>query len=385
MEFIVNPKILKWARENQGLTIAEAAKKIGAKVEKLEQWEDGVEPLPISKLPKVASVYKRATALFLLDKVPTKVYPIEFRRFFDSAETNPAPSTHMAIRSALRLQKYFKELAGSATNPFITFLTGLNINSDSEELAEKIAEYLKIDYTKVFEYRDIYSQLKMWRELIESQNIGVIETGFDTKDARGFMLFDESFPVIVLNSKDSPTARIFTLMHELAHIVFGKSSIDDLSTLLNYEADDKTETKCNYIAGSILTPSKILKQLIQSDTDIKSALRNQEYANAIELIRSKFKVSKEVITRRLLVTDYIEQNDYDQIIKNIRSSYSKYTAKGNGGDYYRNFIKKTGVNFINLVFTSLEDNRISYHDALEILDVKASTFETLQKRMYSYG
>lgn len=351
MEFIVNPKILKWARENQGLSLAEAAKKIGVKIEKLEEWEEAKEELPISKLPKVAQVYKRATALFLLDNVPTEIYPIEFRKFFDSAETSPAPSTHMAIRSALRLQKYFKELSGTTSNPFVKFLTELNISIESEDIAEKIIEYLKIDYKKVFEYRDIYSQLKMWREIIESQNIGVIETGFDTKDARGFMLFDETFPVVVLNSKDSPTARIFTLMHELAHIAFGKSSIDDLSTLLNYEVDDNTEIKCNYIAGSMLAPSKVLTELIDGDGDIKSAFRNQEYLNAVELIRSKFKVSKEVITRRLLVTDYIDQTDYDQLVRNIRSSYSKYKAKGNGGDYYRNFIKKTGVNFINLVFT----------------------------------
>ena len=45
------------------------------------------------------------------------------------------------------------------------------------------------------------------------------------EDARGFALADANPKIIVVNSKDQIEARIFTLLHEFAHILLGETSI----------------------------------------------------------------------------------------------------------------------------------------------------------------
>ena len=53
--------------------------------------------------------------------------------------------------------------------------------------------------------------------------------GIDVDEMRGFALSDHPLPVIVVNKKDSVRGRIFSMLHELAHILLGDSSISDSS------------------------------------------------------------------------------------------------------------------------------------------------------------
>jgi transcriptional regulator with XRE-family HTH domain len=53
----VNPSLMKWARTSAGFSIAEAAKKIGVKEEKIEAWESNEDKPTVVQLRKVAQVY----------------------------------------------------------------------------------------------------------------------------------------------------------------------------------------------------------------------------------------------------------------------------------------------------------------------------------------
>src|SRR5690606_21519622 len=63
----------------------------------------------------------------------------------------------------------------------------------------------------------------------------------DTSEFRGFVLINEYAPAIFLNMQDMPSAIIFTLAHELAHIWLGESAVDDLDIYGN----NPTEILCN--------------------------------------------------------------------------------------------------------------------------------------------
>ena len=56
----------------------------------------------------------------------------------------------------------------------------------------------------------------------------VFQTGEITlEEMRGFTIAERRLPVIVLNAKDSPRGRIFTLMHELTHLMLGQDGVCD--------------------------------------------------------------------------------------------------------------------------------------------------------------
>ena len=75
----INPEVLKWARETAGLTVAEAAEKLGLKdsakasaVEKLQGLEDGKRDVAETTLQKAASLYRRPLIAFYLAAPPAR-------------------------------------------------------------------------------------------------------------------------------------------------------------------------------------------------------------------------------------------------------------------------------------------------------------------------
>lgn len=61
---LVEPSLLKWARERASLSLEDAAHKIGVDLEQLEAWESGEGGLSIPQLKKLADVYKRPLSVF---------------------------------------------------------------------------------------------------------------------------------------------------------------------------------------------------------------------------------------------------------------------------------------------------------------------------------
>ena len=62
-----------------------------------------------------------------------------------------------------------------------------------------------------------------YRNLIENNGISVFQ--YPLIGVRGFSLTDREFPVIVINSGDYPNGKIFSLFHELCHILFNIGGI----------------------------------------------------------------------------------------------------------------------------------------------------------------
>lgn len=75
------------------------------------------------------------------------------------------------------------------------------------------------------------------------------------KDFRGFCIYNELAPVIFINTNDSKSAQLFTLIHELSHLWINGSSLSDLDELNH----DKEEMFCNQVAAEYLVPSIFLK------------------------------------------------------------------------------------------------------------------------------
>ena len=72
-------------------------------------------------------------------------------------------------------------------------------------------------------------------------------TGIQLNEARGFSISDSPLPVIVVNIKDAPRGRIFTLLHEATHIMLKEGGVCDM-----HDADE--EAFCNRVAGAALFP-----------------------------------------------------------------------------------------------------------------------------------
>jgi Zn-dependent peptidase ImmA (M78 family) len=374
---LINPDLLKWARNYISLDVNVAAKKLGIKPDVLLKWESGEESAPISKLKALSETYKWPSAIFLLNDLPPdeKVFK-KFRQLFEQVNklVEMTYDTIMSFREAIRLQGVIREAFNNKDNEFVRNIQTLRNMTDYEKVAEGVRNYLGVSVETVKGLKDSYSALNYWVRSLENQGILVLQKNFPREETRGYLLYDTQVPVIVLNTQDTPNARIFTLWHEVGHIIIGDYSIDTLETLEFEKSSTQEELACNMFASAFLLPKDNVTKESIDYADITLSV--------LGTLAKIFNVSKEVILRRLFELNFLDKEEFFNLLDEVKDSYKTLgEKKSSGGDYYTNFIKNNGYLLINTVFDAYSSNKISYSEALNTLNMKPKTFEKLQAKV----
>ena len=92
------------------------------------------------------------------------------------------------------------------------------------------------------------------------QDLGILvfqARGAEVDEMRGFSVAEEPMPVIVLNTRDAPNGRVFTLFHEFCHLLLRKGGICDLRDRRSHRPEDSAlEVFCNAVAAETLVPRR---------------------------------------------------------------------------------------------------------------------------------
>ena len=258
---IVKPELLKWARESINLTIEAAAQKIGVSSNKLLEWEAGSAPT-IPQLRKVAEVYKRPLAVFFLAEPPKKFDALrDHRRIPASAKPTQSPELSLAVRLARSQREVLLEVAEDSKIELPEIDADFRgLRNSAEAFAEAARKLLNVSLEAQYSWRQTYEALNNWVRALENVGVLVFQTGdVELSEARGFAIYEKQLPVVVANAKDSPRGRVFTLLHELAHILLRQSPLCDLHEDRSFSTDD-VEVFCNEVAGTILVPASALER-----------------------------------------------------------------------------------------------------------------------------
>lgn len=244
-------------------------------------------------------------------------------------------------------------------------------------MTKNIREFLGISLDRQMSWKDTDEAFKNWREQLEENGVFVFKDAFKDEGFSGFCLYDEEFPLIYINNSKPDTRQIFTLFHELAHILFKTGGVDTrLDDYINYlEGNDrKIEIICNRFAGSFLVPDLDFEKQITGITINDATL--QELAD-------QYKVSREVILRKFLDRNIIDQKYYSE--KTQKWAESAKQKKGAGGDYYRNMGIYLSQKYIELAFSHFYQKRISDSQLADYLGVKAKSLSDMENIMMSKG
>ncbi|MCL5985709.1 MAG: ImmA/IrrE family metallo-endopeptidase [Actinobacteria bacterium] len=379
-EVEVNPAVLKWARESVGLESKDAAKKLKIEIEDVNALESGSIKPRLSQLKKLSILYKRPLAVFLLPEPPKEYLPKDFRIIPGNLPPKLSKESRLAIRKALRLQSIAKELMQvMGLDPTIK-LPKIDLNTDPESLAIKERERLDIQFSKQQSWKNTYEAFREWRKILENLYILVFRLKIPTNEARGFSLLNGGPATIVVSGSDSINARVFTLFHEYAHlllekagiclpdIVYGKQNLDDW----------RIEAFCNQFAGAFLVPENILKE----DTEVKRIIKTNQIPedDSLEQISRKFKVSKEVILRRLLSTNIISENQFKAKLIEWENIKPIFRSEKEGG-FQRppeKVLSERGSLFVSLVLEARENGIINYADVADFLSIRLKHFDKLE-------
>lgn len=368
--------MLIWARERAGLSLGEAAERIGKEPEVLARWERGEAYPTYGQLEQLAeSIYRRPVALFFFPEPPDEP-PIqrEFRILPDAEVEKLSEDTRYALRDALAFQMSLRELTGGKNPASKQIVQALRARPGQEpaSLAQAAREYLDVTLEQQRKWGSTREAMSTWRARLESAGVFVFKRSFEQDEISGFCLADDVFPIIVVNNSTAFARQIFTLAHELGHLLFGISSItsDDYRFPDRLQAEARElEIACNRFAAELLVPA---------GTFPWDRIANSTVDDIVPELAREYSVSREVILRRLLDRGVVDQNSY---IERVRawSREGEGRAEGSGGNYYATQASYLGRAFLNLAFGQYRAGNISIADLADHLRVKARNVGKLEE------
>jgi Zn-dependent peptidase ImmA (M78 family)/DNA-binding XRE family transcriptional regulator len=392
---LVEPPLLVWARERAALSPQEAAAKIGVEVEKLTAWEAGDAQLSIPQLKKLAEIYKRPLSVFFLPEPPTDFQPLRDLRRLQAMPGQMSKSLAYEIRAAHERRQVAIELAADLGERRDAFPITAKKSDDPEIVANFIREALGISIQQQARWNNHDHAFKGWRDALEAVDILVSVLGgahhqVPVTEVRGFAIAERPFPMIVVNGQDKGYGRVFTLLHELSHIVLGESVFEDDLESLNQlpVANRSTETFCNRLAAAVLMPKDaILAELVVSPKKVDATYSDAELA----ALAARYGVSREALLVRLAELNRVspafvahKRAEFASIYAAQRKKEEEEEDDSSGGfaPYQYQVLSHLGRGFARLVLEAYNTKRLTLSTASGYLGTQAKLIPKIERAAY---
>lgn len=295
----ISNEVLIWAREDSKKSVEEVAKKIGVKSEKILEWEAGTTQPTYNQLENLAyKAYNRPIAFFFRKDPPQKtMYEKDFRSFKVQELESFSSELFLSIREVKYIQLKLEEIIGQDyIQKFIDFVP----SNDPKLSAINFRKFIgfDLDRQKSWGNKESFNRFK---EIIEELGIFIFQLNFPISDARGFSIYGK-YPIIALNQNDSANGRIFTIFHELFHILLKSGNIFS-DSFPAYSLS--IERLCNSFAAEFLVPENDFLKYIRNLHSVE--FHDEE---CLEYFSKIYKVSKEVILRRFIDLGFVSWDIY---------------------------------------------------------------------------
>ncbi len=314
---LINKEVIPYICDKKKVTADFLHERTQLPVSKLNAWLDIKNPLlpTINQAKKLAAVLHVPFAGLYMNTadIPVRTLPspknfrsMEGRTHIDDSGLN------IAISDVLLERDFLMEQQRELKLPSIQLDLPICNSDDPAEWASMIRDYFNIDLDVQFKSGSARQFYLYLRNTLESHGIFVqCFTDVPVEVARGFSIYENDLPIIGINDEDRPPAKSFTLIHELVHLLKRESTI--CNVMFNAKAAQAEEVFCNAVAGELLVPRKALAILIKN----KSMKKTFSLENISEIAK-RFSVSREVIIRRLLDTQYIDNIEYNAYADELR-------------------------------------------------------------------
>ena len=376
----INPNRLNWCMNTVQIDIEHLSSEVHIATPTLVLAMENHAALSVTQLEKIANYFKRSL-LFFLDPNEVqeeKIYTLQFRTINNQKPIHSSKLRTFIERVEKQRQVYIGLLEDLGEPINENWYPNLDWNiTDIKKTSANIREWLELP--KSYDFNDL-------RHAVEKKGIIVIvSNGYNGKwqidkkaPVRGFSLYYEVLPIIVIKKQASEGAQAFTLMHELAHLLLHKeSTIDNDEDFDNYQGKEK---EANEFAGNLLVPDVFLNRI---NIETLLSLEINEYDDFLDDFKKLWCVSGQAILVRLLRNNKIPPRNYQDYVafqkKKYRAEESRISldSKPIPRKYrHREPINVFGKPFVYAVFDSLHNKNITlakastYLDNLKISDVR---------------
>jgi Zn-dependent peptidase ImmA (M78 family) len=381
---LVEPSVLRWARESVNLTTLAAARKMKLPDNRVEQWEAGATIPTIAQLRKAAEVYKRPLAVFFLPEPPADFDAMrDFRRHQGARAGAWTPELHGEYRRAIAQREAALELAEIDEAPPSTTWRLDPVTGSDEEIAAA-ARSLLLNQSPLPLPAGIgtkFEHLNTWTAALEEAGVLIMATSggrVTTTEMRSFSLYYDVLPVIMVKGSDAARGRLFSLLHEYAHLLLHTGGLCDTTT--DTKATDPNralEARCNAIAAAILMPRELV--LTNAEVRTRQTLPDSWDYSSLKEVAASFGASAEAFARRLLVLGRISLAFYQTRRAEFLVAYANEEdqAATGGGNWYRTTARDLGKGFVRRIADARRRRVIDSYTAASFLNVKVDQIDRL--------
>ncbi len=374
----VNPKILKWAREQLGLShdeVEQLSEKLGKyytpiRAEQLRQWERGASEPDLEHLESLSEIYVCPVGYFFAPEPPQESFPLSFRGLSPEKEGKLSPLSRQTLRRFLELAEWTISLIEDQGIDWQVRIQPDKPPSDVDALVQR--EKKRLGYAP--EIRDAWTDADeaflWWRRRIEEQGVFCFQMKLEPEDIRGASLWLESrYPFILVNHQDveAATGRTFTLLHEYAHLLTAKDGL--VCDFRGIEPHKDPEPFANRFAARMLLSYGEAEERLHN---IGESEYKETWADRLlDEIREPFFVSRDVVMITLQEMDLAPEDSYQK----KRKQWDKRRPWGRGGRR-RNLTKRErklreiGFSLARMLSLPGKEGTVPLMDLSDVLDMK---------------
>jgi Zn-dependent peptidase ImmA (M78 family) len=358
---------------------ADKAVTLADKFPKYRDWQENRSNPTLNQLTQLAKFFQIPFGYFFLQNLPQRNYPIPHYRTNIHGNFRPSDDLLETIKTLEKRQEWAKDLLADNELP-LSFANALTVKSSVSEAAGMIRQLLNVN-PRWSHQELIHNWSDAFRFLLaraEDAGIFVVVNGvvnnntrrvLDVNEFRGFVLYDRFAPFIFINNNDFISGKIFTIIHEIAHILIGQSASFDYQRLIPSHVE--VEEFCDAVAAEFLVPEKLIEQKVA------------EIGTDYNALSSYFKVSRVVIARRLLDTGIITRSQFFVAYRSFQSYLGEQSAQASkGGNFYNTAPYRISKSFFNLVYASVKQNKLLYRDAFRLTGLSPKAFDGYVKEHY---
>ena len=373
----LNADVLKWAVARSGLSDEQVVKAFP----KYHAWLDGTWEPTVKQLRDFANKTHVSVSELFASELPDYALQIaDFRTVDDAPAQDPSPELFDTVEAMMGRQEWMRDYflhEGYAPIGFVGSYAATPLSEKTRSLiVSDLHELLGLGESWAASCKTVAEALKTLRDRVEAAGISVAINGvvndnthrvLETDEFRGFVLADDMAPVIFINGRDTKSAQIFTLVHELCHLAFAQTGVSNAPD--DEDSGIGTERFCNAVAADFLVPARMLAGKVEGVAgDVYPALQTAACDCKVNFI---------VVARKAKDMGLIDNDTFFRMYGHYKDSKTEpvKSDKG-GGNYFNNKQYKLGLVFSEAVLAAVHSDYLSYRDAYDLTGMSAPSFKT---------
>ncbi len=288
-------------------------------------------------------------ALFYATLSPQDINPLKFRGFSDKLHSWDFQQIEWVRTRRIAYLNLLEDIDELPITLFQEYRQEILSQTNDEEAVAGFFRN-KLNFDIVTEDRRLF--LRNYIYSIESLGILVFSHEY-SKGIDGFSQYNEVYPTIFFNLNRGERRTLFTLGHELGHLIFdqGHSHID---TKITFGKNSKEENRANRFAAFLLMP----REAITEEYNKLKTNRRQKVTKYLQKLSEKFHTSEEAIFYHIKNLDIATENEITEM-NNYLNLRNKSGGRAQTGDYQK-AILQYGIFTTFKFIVAKNDQKISH-------------------------